>query len=126
MAKSSKITVGVDIIEIYRIKQAVSNWQHSFLSRIYTEVELKHCHNLASSLAARFAAKEAVMKALGTGARGLSWRDIEVISNNNGTPLVQLYGKALDKAREIGITEFSISLSHNKQYAIAFVIGNAV
>ena len=123
--KSPKLAVGVDIIEINRIKQAILSWQNSFLQRIYTEAELENCKDMASRLAVRFAAKEAVMKALGTGAKDLGWKDIEILSNTNGAPLIQLSGEAKDKAREIGVTEFSISLSHSKHYAIALVIGNA-
>ena len=66
------------------------------------------------------------MKTLGTGAAGINWRDIEILANGNGAPLINLYGTAKDKAKEIGITEFAISLSHSKQYAVAFVVGNAV
>jgi len=121
-----RIHVGIDIIEINRIEQAISSWQNSFLKRIYTEAELQDCHNVASSLAAHFAAKEAVMKTLGTGTKGLNWRDIEILSNSDGVPLVQLHGRAQNKAKEIGINEFSVTISHSKQYAVAFVIGDAV
>lgn len=72
----SRIHSGIDIVEIQRIEQAVLSWQDSFLKRIYTEAELESGHNVASSLAARFAAKEAVMKALGIGARGMSSGEI--------------------------------------------------
>ena len=126
MAKSSRIAIGVDIIEIDRIEHAILSWQNSFLGRVYTDAELNYCHNRVSSLAARFAAKEAVMKALGTGAIGLSLQDIEILPNVDGAPVIQLHGRAHNKAKEIGITEFSISMSHNKQYAIAFVVGDAV
>ena len=126
MAKSPGLAVGVDIIEIQRIEQAISSWKNAFLERIYTKTELEHCQNRVASLAARFAGKEAVMKTLGTGAVGINWRDIEILSNGNGAPLIHLYGKAKDKAIEIGITELAISLSHSKQYAVAFVVGNAV
>ena len=126
MTKSPGLAVGVDIIEIQRIEQAIANWKNAFLERIYTRTELEHCQNRISSLAARFAGKEAVMKTLGTGAAGINWRDIEILANGNGAPLINLYGKAKDKAGEIGITELAISLSHSDQYAIAFVVGNAV
>ena len=118
------MAVGVDIIEINRIEQAILNWQNSFLKRIYSEAELENCQNKASRLATRFAAKEAVMKALGTGTINISWHDIEITSDANGAPFIQLYGEARNKAKNIGISEFSISMSHSKQYAIAFVIGN--
>jgi holo-[acyl-carrier protein] synthase len=123
--KSPKISVGVDIIEIGRIEQAVSSWHGSFLKRIYTEAELATSKNDPSSLAARFAAKEAVMKALGTGAMGIGWKDIEILCNSDGAPFVRLYGRACDKAREIGVSQFSLSMSHSKQYAVAMVVGYA-
>lgn len=123
--KSAKIAVGVDIIEIDRIEQATLTLQDSFLNRVYTQAELELSENDASSLAVRFAAKEAVMKALGTGARGIGWKDIEILDNNAGAPFVQLYGRALNKAKEVGLSQFSVSLSHSKQYAVAMVVGYA-
>ncbi len=125
METSPKIAVGVDIIEIDRIERATLTLQDSFLKRVYTQAELKLSENDASSLAVRFAAKEAVMKALGTGARGIGWKDIEILDNNAGAPFIQLYGKALNKAREVGLSQFSVSLSHSKQYAVAMVVGYA-
>ena len=77
MAKRSRITVGVDIIEIDRIDQAISSWKDAFLERVYTKAELETCQNRASRFATRFAAKEAIMKALGTGMWGLKWQDNE-------------------------------------------------
>ena len=126
MARSSKIAVGVDIVEICRIEDLISSRKGTFLDRIYTNSELEMYRNMTSSLAARFAAKEAVMKALGSGVEDLRWQDIEILSDTEGAPIINLYGKAQDKARDIGITEFSVSLSHSKQYAIAFVVGDAV
>lgn len=125
MEKSPGIAIGVDIIEIDRIEEAALSWQGSFLKRVYTEAELESSGNKPSSLAARFAAKEAVMKALGTGARGLGWKDIEVLSNSDGAPFVRLHGRAYDKAKEIGMSQFAISMSHSKHYAIAMVVGYA-
>ena len=125
MENASKITVGVDIIEIERIKHATTTLQDSFLKRVYTLAELELSDNDASSLAVRFAAKEAVMKALGTGARGIGWREIEILANTQGAPFVQLYGKAHDKAEDIGMSHFAVSLSHSKEYAIAMVVGYA-
>ncbi|MBM3120240.1 MAG: holo-[acyl-carrier-protein] synthase, partial [Chloroflexi bacterium] len=116
--------VGVDIIEIGRIERVISEWQDSFLKRIYTQAELESHYNV-SSLAARFAAKEAVMKALGTGARGVNWSEIEILTNVNGAPVIRLHGRALERSKEIGIAQFSVSMSHSRQYAVAFVIGHA-
>ncbi len=120
----SKTAVGVDIIEIGRIKRAVSRWQDSFLTRIYTENELKIARNV-SSLAARFAAKEAVMKALGTGFRRIGWREIEIVNSTDGAPSVKLYGRALRRSHELGLTRFEISISHSRKYAIAMVMAHA-
>jgi holo-[acyl-carrier protein] synthase len=122
----SRTSVGTDIVEIHRIEQAIRSRQDSFLRRIYTEAELKSCQNRASSLAARFAAKEAVMKALGTGANGISWRDIEILSNSQGAPVVRLHRRAEEKAEENRIAKFSVTMSHCKEYAVAFVIGDAI
>jgi holo-[acyl-carrier protein] synthase len=123
-AQASRTAIGVDIIEIGRINRAISRWQDSFLKRIYTPVELEDHHNI-SSLAARFAAKEAVMKALGTGIRGVGWTDIEILTNGDGAPVIRLYGRALQRSTEIGIAQFDISMSHSRKYAVAFVIGHA-
>jgi holo-[acyl-carrier protein] synthase len=123
-AQASQTAIGVDIVEINRIKRAISRWQDSFLRRIYTPAELEN-HRNVSSLAARFAAKEAIMKALGTGTRGVRWTDIEIVTNGEGAPIVRLYGRALQKSAEIGLEQFDLSLSHSRKYAIAFVIGHA-
>ena len=110
--------------KIERIKKAVSVYNDVFLTRVYTNTELHYCKNMPSRLAARFAAKEAVMKVLGIGALGMNWREIEVVSTENGPPGIQLYGKIKDKASVIGITGLSLSISHEKKYAVACVIGN--
>jgi holo-[acyl-carrier protein] synthase len=115
--------IGVDIIEVSRIASALSRWGERFLHRIYTVSELEAYSERLLSLAARFAAKEAVMKALGTGRRGIAWREIEVLRLPGGRPSVHLHGKAEEKARSLGIERFSISLSHTSSHAIAFVLG---
>ncbi|MBL7126339.1 MAG: holo-ACP synthase [Dehalococcoidales bacterium] len=113
--------IGVDIIEIGRVKEAVNRWGERFLRRVYTEAELAAYRHKPSSLAARFAGKEAVMKLLGTGRIGVNWREIETLSHPGGRPRVNLYGKAQSKAGELGIKEIAVSLSHSKEYAIACV-----
>ncbi len=115
--------IGIDIIEIARIQRAISRWGESFLHRVYTESELRLYRKKPSSLAARFAGKEAVVKALGTRAKGISWREIEILAEPSGKPLVHLYGKAQDQADSLGLDKLAISLSDSKEYAIAFVIG---
>jgi holo-[acyl-carrier protein] synthase len=115
---------GIDMIEIPRIRKALARWGEVFLSRIYTEAEIQRYRAKPSSLAARFACKEAVMKLLGTGRRGVRWREIETLSRPGGRPVVRLYGRAKDKAEALGVTEINVSLSHSKEYAIASVIGS--
>ena len=117
------LVTGVDIIEIKRIKSAVERWGCRFLRRVYTEDELTYCKGRAPSLAARFAAKEATMKALGTGIRGIGWRDIEVVRPRGKAPCLCLHGKAAQKARALGIRNLALSLSHSKDYAVASVVG---
>ncbi len=115
--------IGIDIIEIDRIDTAVKRWGERFLHRIYTDAELNLCAEDSSSLAVRFAGKEAVMKALGTGAKGISWKEIEILALPTGQPLVCLQGKARRKAFGLGLNELAISLSHSRDYAIALVVG---
>ncbi|MFC1931387.1 holo-ACP synthase [Chloroflexota bacterium] len=114
---------GIDIIEIARIKKAITRWGETFLHRIYTDSELELYREKPSSLAARFACKEAVMKLLGTGRKGVSWREIETLSHSSGKPAVNLYGKAQSKADQLGLKEIAVSLSHSKEHAIASVVG---
>ena len=117
--------IGVDIIEIARIEQAIARWGDGFLYRIYTDLELKLYRKKLSSLAARFAGKEAVVKALGPGNKGIGWRDIEILADSDGKPLVRLYNKAQNRADDLGLDGLAISLSHSKEYAIAFVAGES-
>ncbi len=116
------IEVGVDAIEIDRIKQALERFGERFLKRIYTEREANRYRNRPAELAARFAAKEAVMKALGTGVRGIRWRDIEVVSNRRGKPIVVLHETAARRARLLGFTHIAISLTHSRTESIAMVV----
>jgi len=115
--------IGIDIVEIARIESAIERWDKRFLNRIYTEAELEACQSRIASLATHFAGKEAVMKALGTGTKGVGWREIEILANADGKPLVQLYGRARERAKKLHLTEFSISLSDTKLYAVATAIG---
>jgi len=117
--------IGIDIIEIARIEKAISRWGDNFLHRVYTNPELKLYHNKPSSLAARFAGKEAVIKALGPQTKGINWREIEILSESGGKPSVRLYGKAQEQADSLGLDKLAISLSHSREYAIAFVAGEA-
>ena len=114
---------GIDMVEIARIKKVIARWEKRFLNRIYTDNELRLYGKSLQSLAARFAGKEAVMKLLGTGRRGVSWRDIEVLAHPSGKPFINLYDRAQSKAHELGLKEITISISHTKEYAIASAFG---
>lgn len=117
------MTTGVDIIEIERIGRVLERWGQRFLNRIYTEGERAYCRGRPQNLAVRFAAKEATMKALGTGLRGVGWKDVEVVRAEGGAPSIRLHGRALGRAEKLGVKELSLSLSHSRHYAVAFVVG---
>ena len=114
--------VGVDIIEIIRIAQTLGRWGDRFLSRTYTQGELAYCKKRPPQLASRFAAKEAMMKALGTGRHGVNWRDIEVVRRKGGPPTIVLHNRALKVAAQLGVRHIAVSLSHSREYAVASVI----
>ena len=117
--------IGIDIIEIDRIEKAIARWGESFLHRVYTAPELELYHKKPSSLAARFASKEAIMKTLRTQARGISWQEIEILADSNGKPFVHLYGKAQSQAISMGLDNLAITLSHSREYAIACIASEA-
>ena len=116
------LTTGVDIIEISRIREVLNSYQSRFLKRIFTDVEITYCRGRAPNLAGRFAAKEATMKALGTGVRGVSWKDIEISRKDSGAPYVLLHGRAARRADILGLKDVSLSISHSRDYAVAFVV----
>jgi holo-[acyl-carrier protein] synthase len=118
------LSVGVDVIETERIARALERWGDRFLAHVYTPTEVAYCRNHVPELAVRFAAKEAVSKALGTGLRGVTWREMEVVPDTRGKPLVRLHGGARRRAEELGLDEFAISLSHSRRYAVAFVVAS--
>lgn len=114
--------VGVDLIEIERIGLTYSRYPRRFLEKIYTPAEQAYCRGRAPQLASRFAAKEAVMKALGTGVRGVSWRDIEVQRKRGRAPEIVLHDRAKARAKNMGIVRIAVSLSHSREFAIASVV----
>ncbi|MDD5383076.1 MAG: holo-ACP synthase [Candidatus Margulisbacteria bacterium] len=116
--------VGIDIIEIDRIKEAVEKYGDTFLKRVFTDGEINYCRRRKSyripELAVRFAAKEAYSKAIGTGIKGfgrknhgIGWKEIEIVNNSHGKPLISIKGKASAKVQ--------LSLSHSRDYAVASV-----
>ncbi len=116
------LSTGVDIIEIPRIHRMVELYGQRFLDRIYTPGEITYCRGRAPNLAARFAAKEATMKSLGTGVRGVGWKDIEVVRAPSGAPSIELHGRARLRAERLHVREISVSLTHSREYAVAFVV----
>jgi holo-[acyl-carrier protein] synthase len=116
------VAVGVDIIEIARIQRTYNDFGERFLQRVFTERERERYRGRVNELAARFAAKEATSKALGTGIIGIRWREMEVLPNRRGKPVLILHGQAAERARALGLTDFSVSLTHSRTDAMAFVV----
>ena len=119
------LITGVDIIEIERIGRVAITYGPRFLERIYTKGERQYCRGRHPQLASRFAAKEAVMKALGTGIRGVGWKDIEIRRQRGQAPYIELHGRARLRADQIGLDHLALSLSHSKDFAVASVIGES-
>lgn len=117
--------IGIDIIEVERIRQLSQRWGSKFEQRVYTHQELTYCGKTPTRygrLAARFAAKEATLKALGTGLTvGMYWQDVEICADTSGKPTIILHGKVKQYASELGIVSAFVSLSHAEDYAIAQV-----
>ena len=119
------IGIGIDLVEIHRMKKAIEN--PLFVQRVFTTAEQTYCISRgrqgAASYAARFAAKEAVMKALGTGlSGGGTWQDVETLPDDQGKPVVKLTGYFAQLAESLGVTQVFVSLSHAQEYAIAQVL----
>ncbi|MEW5939783.1 MAG: holo-ACP synthase [Chloroflexota bacterium] len=117
------LATGVDMIEIERVREAIDRQGDRFLNRIFTPRELEENQRKAESLAGRFAAKESVAKALGCGIGDVGWKEIEILRADRGAPRLVLHGEAEKKANELGIRSWSLSISHTKNEAIAFVVG---
>lgn len=119
------LSAGVDLIEVKRIEETIARYGDRFLTRVFTANELQSCRGRAHQLAARFAAKEAVSKALGVGIQhrdGVGWREIEIVSDARGKPGVRLSGNAARRAAQLNLHHFAISLSHTRAHAIALVV----
>ncbi len=115
------LRVGTDLVEIARLQQAIARRGERFLQRVYTPAELEECRGNLPSLAARWAAKEAVAKALGTGIGAVAFREIEVRRGPLREPVLHLHGNAAALSARLGLREWAISLSHTQHYAVAMV-----
>jgi len=121
------LTVGVDLVEVERLRRAVERYGDRFLARLFTAQEIACYRDRLPELAVRLAAKEAVSKALGVGlshlsAGGIGWREVEVLADPWGRPLLHLSGRAATLAEEQGWRRWAISLSHERQVAVALVV----
>ena len=119
------IGTGIDIVKNNRIEQLIKKYGARFLEKIYLDDEINYCNtkvNSTPSFAARFAAKEAVVKALGTGMRKKSWHDIEIINNKQGKPEVRLFDNTAHRAEELEVDNIFLSISHEKEYSVAQII----
>jgi holo-[acyl-carrier protein] synthase len=121
---AGSVEVGIDAIEIERIAGVLARHGDRFLKRVYSERERERYGKRIPELAARFAAKEATMKALGTGIRGVRWRDIEVLPNRRGKPILVLHETAARRAQLLGLTHFAVSLTHTRGDALAIVVAS--
>ena len=122
------ITTGVDILHIPRVAETIERFGQRYLERVYTPAELAYCGGRLPELAARFAAKEAASKMLGVGMRimhadGIGWYEAEVVKDLSGKPRLVLHGHAAQLAAHMGLREWSLSLSHEREYVVAFVVG---
>jgi holo-[acyl-carrier protein] synthase len=115
---------GVDLIEIGRFQAVLHRHGERFLNRVFTPLERERYTDRMGSLAARWAAKEAVAKALGTGIGAIGWKDIEILGDEDGAPVLHLAGPAAARAAALGLTAWSVSLSHTHEHAIAFVVAD--
>jgi holo-[acyl-carrier protein] synthase len=120
----SRHELGVDLIDIDRIAQALHRHPQRFRRRVLTDREDRYCGDRVERVAGRWAAKEAVSKVLGLGVRGVGWREIEVLPNFAGQPRVLLHGRAAARAARLGIGEVTVSISHERRMAVAVAIAD--
>ena len=115
--------LGIDIIKVERIRTALARFGPRFSRRVLTDAEAAYVRARPETFAGRWAAKEAVSKVLGLGVRGVGWRDIEVVRLPTGQPAVRLAGRALRRAEQLGMARIALSISHERDYAVAIAYG---
>src|SRR5216684_9265555 len=116
------IAIGIDIIEVDRVRKVYEHHGERFLKRVFTEAEVRQCRGKPTRLAGRFAAKEAISKALGTGLHGVAWREMEVVQLRSGRPTVRLHGNAKKRAELLGLTSFDVSIADLKEFSVAIAV----
>jgi holo-[acyl-carrier protein] synthase len=116
------VAVGIDIIEVERVRKVFEKHGERFLHRVFTDNEILQCRGKATRLAGRFAAKEAISKALGTGLRGIKWREMEIVQLRSGRPSVRLHGFAKLRAQELELSAFDVSIADLAQTSIAIAV----
>lgn len=114
--------LGTDIVEVQRFHQVLTRHGERILDKLFTPEERQSCLDAPHRLAARFAAKEAFLKALGTGLRGMAWREISVVNDELGAPVLRCTGRAQSALQSLGAARVHVSLSHSRYYAVAQVI----
>ncbi len=120
------LTCGVDLLLMERFRQVLERHPERFPRRILTDRERDYCGGRVAEMAVRFSGKEAVMKCLGTGVRGVKWKEIEILANARGKPVVILHGGARTRARVLGLERIEISLTHEKDMVCAFAVGQPI
>jgi holo-[acyl-carrier protein] synthase len=116
------VAVGIDIIEVDRVRKVYEKHPERFLQRVFTPLEVRQCRGKIARLAGRFAAKEAISKALGTGIHGVAWREMEVVQLRSGRPSVRLYGNAKRRAELLGLNAFDVSIADLAHLSIAIAV----
>ena len=120
--QGANVAVRIDIIEVDRVRKVYERHGERFLQRVFTEREVQQCRGKITRLAGRFAAKEAISKALGTGLHGVAWREMEVVQLRSGRPSVRLHGNAKARAELLGLTAFDVSIADLAQFSIAIAV----
>lgn len=117
------VAVGIDIIEVDRVRKVYEKHGERFLTRVFTQNEVQQCRGKITRLAGRFAAKEAISKALGTGMHGVQWREMEIVQLRSGRPSIRLHGTAKLRARQLGLSALDVSIADLAQLSLAVAIG---
>lgn len=120
------IRTGIDLIEIDRVRDLLERYGSRFLERVFTQQEIAELGENVASLAGRFAVKEAVAKALGTGIGAVAWREIEIVRGAQREPLLHLHGAAARLAGELGLREWSVSISHSQTHAVGLAVAHSL